>query len=116
MLRRFLSVVALGLTFAAANAGADHEAQARPLVSEPSVTVYGATWCSACKTLERDLRDRSVPFTLVDVDQNARAYDVAKRATGKSVVPLTSVAKTEDDLVWFVGADADGIEKAYKGD
>jgi glutaredoxin len=86
----------------------------RSLGAEPVVTVFGASWCSACKSLEKDLRERNVPFNLVDVDQNARAYDAAKRATGKSVVPLTSVGKSEDELTWFVGADADGIEKAYR--
>jgi glutaredoxin len=91
-------------------------ATVRNLASEPVVTVYGATWCSACKALERELRNRTVPFNLVDIDQNPREYEAAKRATGKSVVPITRVTKTEEDVVWVVGADADTIEKAYRGE
>ena len=112
-------VVVMALAFSLSGLGtgvarADDAIALRSLGSEPTVTMYGASWCSACKSLEKDLRDRSIPFTLVDVDQNPRAYDVAKRATGKSVVPLSSVAKSEDEITWFVGADADGIEKAFK--
>lgn len=105
-------VGASAVTIGAVSARAEH----RALSSEPIVTVYGASWCSACKSLERGLRDRSVPFDLVDVDQNPKAYDVAKRATGKNVVPLTSVARGTDDAVWIVGADVDAVEKAYRGE
>ncbi len=109
-----MAVAFLGVSGSEPIARADDAVALRSLGSEPTVTVFGASWCSACKSLEKDLRERSIPFALVDVDQNPRAYDVAKRATGKSVVPLSSVAKSEDEISWFVGADADGIEKAYK--
>ena len=99
----------------AAPAKADDAITLRTLGADPTVTVYGASWCSACKSLEKELRERSVPFSLIDVDENPRAYDVAKRATGRSVVPLSSVTRNEDDIAWFVGADADGIEKSYRG-
>ena len=120
MARSFAFVVGVALALFGVGGGepvarADNAVALRSLGSEPTVTMYGASWCSACKSLEKELRERSVPFTLVDVDQNPRAYDVAKRATGKSVVPLSSVTKSEDEITWFVGADADGIEKSYRG-
>jgi mycoredoxin len=87
---------------------------ATPLLSssDPGVVVYGATWCGPCKILEHGLRERHVPFDLVDVDENPKAYDVARRATGQNVVPLTSVTKGTN-VTWVVGADVDGVEKAY---
>jgi glutaredoxin len=99
-----------------ARAEARDDGAVRNLASEPVVTVFGASWCSACKALERELRNRSVPFDIVDVDQNPREYETAKRATGKSVVPITRVTKTEEDVVWVVGADADAVEKAYRNE
>src|SRR5881398_1030758 len=103
-MRRFFVALALGV--AALSAPLVRDAVAAPALStEATVTVYGASWCSACKSLERGLRDRNVPFDLVDVEQNPKAYDAAKRATGKNVVPLTSVARNTDDVTWIVGAD-----------
>ena len=112
MMRSFAAVLvfaAFGLVDARASAGGE-----RPLVSstDPGVTVYGATWCGPCKILEHGLRERKIPFDLIDVDENPKAYDVARRATGQNVVPITSVAKGAD-VSWIVGADVDAVEKAY---
>jgi glutaredoxin len=110
---RFFAAVfvlsAFGLVGASASAGGE-----RPLVSstDPGVTVYGATWCGPCKLLEHGLRERKIPFDLIDVDENPKAYDVARRATGQNVVPITSVSKGAD-VSWIVGADVDAVEKAY---
>jgi hypothetical protein len=80
-----------------------------------TVIVYGAEWCSACKSLEAKLAQRNVPFEKVDVDRNREAYDRARSAAGLgNGIPLTHVAK--EPPKWFVGDDADGIERAYKGD
>jgi glutaredoxin len=77
------------------------------------VTVYQASWCSACKALERDLRARNIPFSEIDVDDNPRAFQKARNATGQNVIPQTSV-QTSKDTKWIVGADADAVERAYK--
>jgi glutaredoxin len=88
---------------------------ASPLVSsgDTDVTVYTATWCGACRTLERELKERKIPYAPVDVDQNPRAFERARRATGESVIPQTSVA-TKVGMRWIVGADADAVERAYR--
>ena len=31
------------------------------------VTVFGARWCAACRSLETSLRKRSIPFQVVDI-------------------------------------------------
>lgn len=78
------------------------------------VTVYGATWCSACKSLEASLRNRGIPFELVDVDENPGAYAIAKKAAGANAVPLSNIVRGPAQT-WIVGADPDAVERAYRG-
>jgi mycoredoxin len=83
--------------------------------SQAAVTVYGASWCSACRSLEAKLDERRIPFSLIDVDKNREAYDRARRASGMgSGIPLTHI--TQNTSTWVQGDDADAIERAYKGE
>jgi len=83
-------------------------------LSRSDVTIYGASWCSACRSLEKSLTERGVPFDVVDVEKNRDSWERAKAAAGAgNAIPLTGVAKGSE-TVWFVGADADGVERAYK--
>ena len=81
--------------------------------SDMGVTVYMASWCPACRSLERELKDRRIPFGEIDVDTNPRAFERARAATGESVIPQTSV-ETGKGVRWIVGADADAVERAYR--
>jgi mycoredoxin len=105
-----LSLFVLGST--APRAGA-----AEPNVSSLSsagVTVYGAKWCPACRSLESGLTDRKIAFDVVDVDDNPAAFAKARQASGAgSAIPLSSVT-TSNKTTWFVGADVDAIERATK--
>lgn len=119
--RLFLAIAMVAmfvLTFTAGSQAASHSV-ARPRVgissSDTSVTVYGANWCSACKSLEKKLDDRRIPFSVIDVDRNPEAYDRAKKASGMgSGIPLTHI--TQNVATWVLGDDADAVEKAYKGE
>lgn len=85
------------------------------IVSSP-VTVYGAKWCSACRALERGLTDRKIAFEVVDVDDSPSAFARARAAAGATnAIPLTSVVRG-GSTVWVVGADADAIDRAQRGD
>ena len=90
-------------------------AAAEPNVSSlggAPVTIYGAKWCSACKTLEAGLRDRNIAFEEVDVDENGAAFARARNASGQgSAIPLTSVVRSAG-TVWIVGADIDAVDRA----
>lgn len=99
---------ALGASLVAAGAKAVPSSQAQ------GVTLYGADWCGHCKALERTLRERDIPFTLVDVDKSPEAHERAKRATGTSAIPVTEVANGNGS-VWIVGNDPDAVERAYRG-
>lgn len=107
------SLLALFLLAGSALGFTPHE---QPLggVSAAQVTVYSATWCSACHSLEAALKDKGIPFDTVDVDQNPGAYAIAKKAAGASVIPLTNVLRGPSQR-WIVGADAEAVARAYDG-
>ena len=83
--------------------------------SQTSVTIYGAAWCSACRSLEAKLDQRKIPFAVIDVDKNREAHERAKNASGMgSGIPLTHI--TQNTSTWVQGDDADAVERAYKGE
>lgn len=84
--------------------------------SSSPVTVYGAKWCSACRTLEGGLKDRKIAFEVIDVDDNPSAFSRARTASGAaSAIPLTSIVRTSN-TVWVVGADIDAVDRAQRGE
>jgi mycoredoxin len=106
-----LSVAGLG--------GARFARAAEPNVSSlgtSPITIYGAKWCSACRSLEAGLSDRKISFAVVDVDESPAAFARARAASGKGgAIPLTSVER-QSGTVWIVGADVEGVERAQRGD
>jgi glutaredoxin len=90
----------------------DASASAVSSISSAPVTVYGAKWCSACRSLEKALNDRKIGFDLIDVDDNPAAFDKAKAASGQgSAIPLTSVTNGSK-TTWIVGADIEAVDRA----
>ena len=84
-------------------------------LSKSDVTIYGATWCPACRALEAGLRSRQVPFEIVDVDKSPQAFERARAAAGSGgAIPLTGIVHGSD-TAWVVGADIDGVERLYRG-
>jgi len=121
-----LAVAAYGLIMVCVLTGAPCHANANaaradraegPAVSSIAtapVTIYGAKWCSACKSLERGLTERKIAFDLVDVDENPSAYARARSSSGEgNAIPLTSIV-TPSKTVWIVGADIDGVDRAQR--
>jgi mycoredoxin len=85
-------------------------------ISSAPITIYGAKWCSACRSLERGLTDRKIPFDVVDVDDNPAAFARAKTASGQGgAIPLTGIVRG-NDTVWVVGANVDAVERASRGE
>lgn len=92
-------------------------ADASPNVSSLSsspVTVFGAKWCAACKSLEAGLTDRKIAFEVIDVDDNPSAFARARSASGTSgAIPLTSIVKN-GSTTWVLGADVDAVDRAQR--
>jgi mycoredoxin len=114
---RALALVVLG-SFVLGASGPPARAAGREVssLSTSPVTVYGAKWCPACRSLESGLADRKIPFDLVDVDENASAFARARAASGTSgAIPLTSVARS-GSTVWILGADIEAVDRAQRGE
>jgi hypothetical protein len=112
--------VVFALAVTAVAIGAVERADAAPAgassLSSSPVTVYSATWCSACRSLIGGLQDRKITFDVIDVDENAAAFARAREQAGAgNAIPLTSVVRTSN-TVWIVGADVDAVERAQRGD
>ena len=46
---------------------------------QPDLTVYGAPWCGDCKRAKKFLGEQRVPYTWVDVEQNANGLALVER-------------------------------------
>jgi len=120
LLRVLGSIVAATLVLLPAGGGHAahrHATTPAPGISSLSagVTVYGASWCGACKSLEAKLTQRDIPFQVIDVDRDRAAFDRARAASGMgSSIPLTNIARDTDK--WVQGDNADAVERAYKGE
>ncbi len=119
-LRSFCFVLGAAVVIAAVGAvvspaSASAESGISSLTSSP-VTVYGAKWCSACRSLEAGLKDRKISFDVVDVDDNPAAFARARAASGAaSAIPLTGISRTSG-TIWVVGADVDAVDRAQRGE
>ncbi|WP_169928274.1 glutaredoxin family protein [Labilithrix luteola] len=83
------------------------------LTSSP-VTIYGAKWCSACRSLESGLIAKKISFEVIDVDDNPAAFARARAASGTGgAIPLTNVTRN-DKTVWVLGADVEAVDRALR--
>ena len=114
-LRPLLFVLASAVVVGFVGAPSVASADVSSLSSSP-ITIYGAKWCSACRTLEGGLKDRKIAFEVIDVDDNPSAFSRARAASGAaSAIPLTSIVRTSS-TVWVVGADIDAVDRAQRVD
>lgn len=115
----FRSSLAVLLVVGSVVVASTSTSEAAPNVSSLSsspVTVYSATWCSACRSLERGLTERKIAFDVVDVDKNPTAFARARDAAGATnAIPLTGIVRSSN-TVWVVGADVDAVDRAQRGE
>lgn len=98
----------------------------RPSQSEPRETsrviVYGADWCRPCQQLKGSLRQRSVPFVFIDIDDQAAMSSTEGRLIAelppdkRNGIPLTRVVPPNRQTTWVHGNDAGRVERAYRGE
>jgi mycoredoxin len=60
------------------------------------VQVYTAAWCRDCRAAKQFLDSHGIPYTEIDVDENANAFDEVMRHVGKRAIPQMVI-----DGEWF---------------
>lgn len=68
-------------------------------MSHPSLTVYGATWCSDCKRTKKFLGEQRVHYNWVDVEQDAEGLALVERLNASKRIIPTIVFEDESTLV-----------------
>lgn len=68
-------------------------------MSEPTITLYGAHWCPDCRRSKQFLGEHQIPYTWVDIEEDAvaEALVIAKNG-GKRIIP-TIVFEDDSFLV-----------------
>jgi glutaredoxin len=80
-----------------------------------TVTVFGAKWCGPCHVLQEALHQRGIPFEYIDVDEDPVSWAMARKASGSTGIPTTSIRRGPSQT-WIIGANPDAVERAYRGD
>jgi glutaredoxin len=56
------------------------------------ITIYGTTWCADCRRAKQFLKERGVPFSEVDVDEDPDAEELIMKVNdGRRKVPTIKV-------------------------
>lgn len=54
----------------------------------PTITLYGAHWCPDCRRSKQFLGEHQIPYTWVDIEQDAKAEQfVIEKNAGKRIIP-----------------------------
>ena len=57
-------------------------------MSEPQITLYGAYWCPDCRRSKQFLGEHQIPYSWVDIEQDAAAEQlVIEKNNGKRIIP-----------------------------
>ncbi|WP_420644618.1 FAD-dependent oxidoreductase [Candidatus Leptofilum sp.] len=57
-------------------------------MTEPTITVYGAYWCPDCRRSKQFLGEHQIPYSWIDIEQDAEAEQfVIQTNDGKRIIP-----------------------------
>lgn len=73
------------------------------------ITVYTIPECDACDLIRQSLRGRGIPFTELDVQDNAERQTAMQHATGGLTVPSVTVGEKV-----VTGYSREGLDQALK--
>jgi glutaredoxin len=95
---------------APAPAAAPGEAPPLPPPGAAVVTVYGASWCGACKQARAYLRERRIPFADKDIEKDAAAARELREKAGRLGVPADRIPIIDVRGRLLVGFDRARLE------
>jgi glutaredoxin len=76
----------------------------------PVVTVYGTSWCGACKEARRYLAQRKIPFAEKDIERDAAAAQELREKAQRLGVPTDRVPILDVRGRLLIGFDAARLE------
>lgn len=98
-----------GAGLAASGPRADGGAPASP-PGQPVVTIYGTSWCGACRTARQYFADRKIPFADKDVEADAEAAKELSRKAARFGIPTDRVPILEVRGRMLLGFDRARVE------
>lgn len=57
-------------------------------MTAPTITMYGADWCSDCRRAKSVLDSHSVDYAYVDVEAVLEGADAARAISGRTNIPV----------------------------
>ncbi len=78
-------------------------------MSEPQITVYGATWCAFCHAAKDYLDKQGIAYIDKDVEQDPQAGREAVEKSGQRGIPVLDIA---GDIIY--GFDRPKIDAAIE--
>lgn len=81
-------------------------------MSEPKITVYGATWCAFCHAAKDYFDKLGVPYLDRDVEQDPEAGREAVEKSGQRGIPVIDIAG--DIIYGFDRPKIDASLEAHK--
>ena len=76
----------------------------------PVVTIYGTTWCGACRAAREFLTERKIPFADKDVERDPEAARELSAKASKMGIPTDRVPIIDVRGVLLLGFDKARIE------
>lgn len=110
--RSWAALVLLALGAAVWIGGWNASVPAAVAKGRPHVFVYMTAWCRACQTHMRGLDRKSIPYRAIDIEKDPAPYRPVREKLGRSTIPVT-IVKSGGDQRWIIGANSDGVERAY---
>lgn len=78
-------------------------------MSDPTVTVYSATWCGFCHAVKKYFDHLGVKYTDHDVEQDVKAGAEAVEKSGQRGIPVVDIG---GDII--IGFDRPKIDASLK--
>jgi arsenate reductase-like glutaredoxin family protein len=88
---------------------ATNEEAPRPAASGARATVYGASWCSACRATVAWMRHHAVSFVERDIDTDPGARDDMERVCARTGISCTGIPVVEARGRAIVGYDPEAF-------
>jgi len=85
------------------------EGPPRPIVMEARATIYGASWCGACRAAASWLRREGVPFAERDIEAEPGARDAMEAVCAREALACTGIPVIEARGRAMVGFDPQAL-------